>query len=216
LYEIAHIYLPSSTGDTLPAEQYSLGIVSGRDFLDLKGVITSLVQRMGISQSLDAEVIEANGFVRGGVVQLKLAEMVLGYIGMIHPQTLAQLKLPQPAVAAELSLPVLLDKSRLVPQQQAISAFPSIQRDLNFVVAESVAWSEMENVVRAAVGNELAGVTYLETYRDESKDGPNRKRVLLSVELQRHDKTLSGQQADDLIQQVVGACREQLSADLLS
>ena len=74
----------------------------------------------------------------------------------------------------------------------------------------------MENVVRAAVGSELAAVTYRETYRDEKRDGKNHKRVLMTVELQRHDATLSGQQADELIGKVIGACGEKLSAQLLS
>ena len=81
---------------------------------------------------------------------------------------------------------------------------------------ESVRWSELENVVRAAVGAELAAVDYRETYRDENKDGKDRKRVLLSVELQSHERTLSGEQADDLIQKVIGACKKTLGADLLS
>jgi phenylalanyl-tRNA synthetase beta chain len=59
-------------------------------------------------------------------------------------------------------------------------------------------------------------VTYRETYRDEKKDGKNRKRVLMTVELQRHDSTLSGQQADDLVGKVIGACSDRLSAQLLS
>ena len=119
-------------------------------------------------------------------------------------------------VVAELSLPMLLEQSQLVPQQRAVSTYPSIQRDLNFIVAESVRWSEMENVVRAAVGSELASVTYRETYRDEKKDGKNRKRVLMTVELQRHDATLSGEQADELVGKVIGACSKKLSAELLS
>ena len=68
--------------------------------------------------------------------------------------------------------------------------FPSVQRDLNFVVAENVAWREMERVVQNAVGQSLANLTYRETYRDEKKDGKDRKRVLMTVALQRHDATL--------------------------
>ncbi|MDA7493056.1 phenylalanine--tRNA ligase subunit beta, partial [bacterium] len=140
----------------------------------------------------------------------------VGYLGTVDDKTLKQWKISGPVVVAELDLPELLEKSQLVPQQKSVSPFPSIQRDLNFVVAESVHWSDMEHVVRAAVGSELAGVTYRETYRDAKKDGKDRKRVLMSVELQSHEATLSGQQADDLVGQVIGACRDQLSAELLS
>lgn len=216
LFEIAHIYLPSDADSALPAEQYSLGLIAGRDFFEFKGVLETLCQRLGIEHALQVSVVERVGFVPGQCVQLVLDDAGVGYLGTVDQKTLKQWKISGPVVAAELDLPKLLEKSQLVPQQKSVSSFPSIQRDLNFVVAESVRWSDMEHVVRAAVGSELAGVTYRETYRDAKKDGKDRKRVLMSVELQSHEATLSGQQADDLVGRVIGACRDQLSAELLS
>ncbi|QDT09881.1 phenylalanine--tRNA ligase subunit beta [Planctomycetes bacterium K23_9] len=216
LFEISHIYLPSDAGDTLPSEQYSLGLVAGGDFFDLKGIIESLILRMGISEPAKVTPVERPGFAKGGAVELSLGDAPLGYLGVVDPKVLKQWKLPHPVVAAELSLPALLDASRLVPQQQSVSAFPSVQRDLNFVLAESVRWSEMENVVRSAVGDDLADLVYVETYRDEKKDGKGTKRLLLSVVLQKSDDTLSGDQADALIQSIVASCEKKLSAKLLS
>lgn len=215
LFEIAHIYLPGETDDALPSEQYSLGIVTGQDFFILKGILQTLLKRLGVSDRLQVSQVQRQGLAAGGAVQLKLTDVDLGYLGLVDPKLLKAWKLPDPVVVAELSLPVLMERSQLVPQQQEISAFPSIQRDLNFIVDEKVRWSEMENVVRAAVGSELAAVTYRETYRDKKKDGKDRKRVLMTVELQRHDATLSGDEADQLVGKVVGACNEQLSAQLM-
>lgn len=216
LFEIAHIYLPTDKNDTLPAEQYSLGIVSGSDFFVVKGILETLCERMGIEDSLDVETVSRDGLTAGTGVEIRVGDDVIGYAGVVDPKLLKKWKLPAPVTVAEISLPVLMERSKLVPQQLAVSAFPSIHRDLNFVVAESVRWSEMENVVRAAVGSELASVTYRETYRNAEKDGKNRKRVLMSVELQRHDATLSGEQADELVGKVIGACSKKLSAELLS
>ena len=38
----------------------------------------------------------------------------------------------------------------------------------------------------------------------------------MTVELQRHDATLSGEQADELVGKLIDACGEKLSAQLLS
>ena len=216
LFEIAHIYLPSDTDDALPAEQYSLGLVAGKEFFEFKGIVETLCARLGSQHRLQVNAVDRAGFTPGTCVQMKLGDAEVGYLGLVDAKILKLWKLSEPVVVAELDLPKLLEQSHLVPQQKAVSSFPSIQRDLNFVVAESVRWSDMEHVVRAAVGVELAAVTYRETYRDAKKDGKDRKRVLLSVELQSHDSTLSGQQADDLVGQLIGACREKLSAELLS
>ena len=215
LFEIAHVYLPGETADSLPSEEYSLGMISGSDFFTVKGLVETLCMRMGIADPLEVETIKRDGFAAGNVVSLKIGDRALGYLGIVDAKYLKPWKLTDAVVAAELSLPTLLELSQLVPQQQSISIFPSIQRDLNFIVDESVRWNQMEDVVRAAVGTELAGVRYQETYRDAEKDGKDRKRVLMSVELQRHDATMSGDEADELIQRVISACGEKLSAQLL-
>ena len=93
--------------------------------------------------------------------------------------------------------------------------FPSVERDLNFVMAEAVLWNELESIVRAAVGNQLKAVTYRETYRDPERDGKDTKRILLSLQLQKDDATLSGEEADALVQSVIGDCRRKLGAELL-
>jgi phenylalanyl-tRNA synthetase beta chain len=216
LFEIAHVYLPGEADDALPSEQYSLGIVSGVDFFALKGVLETLCQRLGVPDRLQVQSLSRVGFAQGACVELSIGQTMLGYLGIVDPKVLKRWKLPDAVAVAELSLVALLEKSHLVPQQQAVSMFPSVQRDLNFIVAESVQWREMEHVVRAAVGAELADVTYRETYRDPKKDGKDRKRVLMTVELQRHDATLSGDQADELVNQLIQACRDKLAAELLS
>ncbi|MEO1527187.1 MAG: phenylalanine--tRNA ligase subunit beta, partial [Planctomycetota bacterium] len=144
-----------------------------------------------------------------------LGEAKLGYLGVVDPKTLKQWKLPGNVVVAELSLPLLLEDSQLVPQQKLVSTFPSVQRDLNFVLGESVRWNDLETVVRSSVGHQLKAVTYRETYRDPAKDGKDTKRILLSVQLQRDDATLSGDEADALVESVIGDCQSKLGAKLL-
>ena len=212
LFEIAHLYLPNEGNDSLPTEQYSLAMITGQDYFCLKGVLESLCLRMGIETNLDVIPADRVGFAKRGCVELRIGEQAIGYLGVIDKKVLKGWKLNDPVCAAELSL----DLSRLVPQQRAVSMFPSVHRDLNFVVGEKVAWREMEKVVRASVGESLAGVTYRETYRDAEKDGADRKRVLMTVELQRHDGTLSGEQAEQLVHGLIQSFEQDLSAQLLS
>ena len=215
LFEIAHIYLPGQTAEDLPEELYTVGMVTGHDFFAAKGMIESLCRSLGTSHSIQVGVVDSAGFVKGQLVELSLGEAKLGYLGVVDPKTLKQWKLPGDVVVAELSLPLLLNDAELVPQQKLVSTFPSVQRDLNFVLAEAVRWNDLENVVRSAVGDQLKAVTYRETYRDPEKDGKETKRILLSVQLQRDDRTLSGDEADALVESVVGDCRSKLGAELL-
>lgn len=229
LFEIAHIYLPGSTADELPSEQYSLGMVCGIDFFELKGVIDEVATRLGLPQRFEyAPLCDATSIGQSGLdaarfgmdpdwaVEIRSAGETVGYLGMISKRLNQSLKLTVPTVAAELSLGSLLTQADLVPTQQPISSFPSITRDLNMIVDESVRWASLETVVRAAVGDELTAVVYRETYRAADKDGPGKKRILLSVELQQPDATLTGADADAMIAKILAACDRDLDAKLLS
>jgi phenylalanyl-tRNA synthetase beta chain len=86
---------------------------------------------------------------------------------------------------------------------------------LNLVVDEGIRWNALADVVRAVGGEWLEGVEYRETYRDLAKDGPRKKRLLLSLVLRSTDRTLTSEEADGVRNQVVAACHERLGAVLL-
>lgn len=216
LYEIAHIYLPAGKASDLPAEQYNLGIVAGRDFFALKGMIETMLYTLGISTSLTVDPQSIVGLDRDHSVRLILDQQVVGYLGTIDAALSGRMKLPGVTTVAELSLPKLFSIAQLVPQHRSVSPFPSITRDLNMIVAESVHWVDLETSARVAVGVELAGVEYRETYRAPDKDGDNTKRILFRVELQRSDATLTGEEADTLVAAIVRRCENDHGAKQLA
>lgn len=219
LFEIAHVYLPadeSATGDdALPAETYHVAMVGGEDFLTVKGVIETLLARMGIDEPMQVETIDRDGFAAGGLVALKLADETIGYLGILDEKLVSSWKLSGPVIAAELSADALVEQSKLVPQQRQVSAFPSIKRDLNLVLPETVRWDGLSSVIRAAADERLTDLSYQETYRNEKADGPDRKRVLFSMELQSLTETMSGTDADSIVESVVASCEKQLNAVLM-
>lgn len=215
LFEIAHTYQPGPAPSDLPHEQYTLAMVSGGEFANTKGIVETLLQRLGSGVPADVFAESIPGLVDDQAIRFQLAGETLGYVGQLSEQVQRSLKLPLPVTMAELSLPVLMAHCHLVPQFQAISPYPTVSRDLNFVLAESVQWSSLRNVVRSALGTELTAVRYQETYRNPEKDGAQRKRVLLSIDLQRCDATLTGSEADQLVQKIVQTCEQKLDAKLL-
>ncbi|MGV3484909.1 MAG: phenylalanine--tRNA ligase subunit beta, partial [Planctomycetaceae bacterium] len=215
LFEIAHIYLPGAEDADLPREQYSLGFVSGQDYFVVKGVIESIAERLGLPSRVRYEPAPLHGMDPAWSANVMLDDRLIGYQGVIEPKILRELKLPGAVVAAELSLVALLDQARLVPIQKGLNPFPSIVRDLNLVVDESVLWSALERAVRAAVGAELEAVHYRETYRDPKRDGADRKRILLSVELRKSDTTLTHAEADALVKSILEECEREVGAKLL-
>jgi len=69
--------------------------------------------------------------------------------------------------------------------------------------------------ITSAAGEQLAEVRYLDTYRDPSKDGAGKKRLLFSMSLRALDRTLTGEEVDQVRDRVVQACSHQHAAALL-
>jgi phenylalanyl-tRNA synthetase beta chain len=125
------------------------------------------------------------------------------------------MKLDASNTVGELNLDLLQTYARLVPQLQPIVPFPTIERDLNLIVDETLQWQLLSNSIQKAAGSLCINVVFLEIYRDPAKDGQGKKRILLSLQLRSSTQTLTGDQADEVVQNVLNACKEQFQAELL-
>ncbi|MBW8884621.1 MAG: phenylalanine--tRNA ligase subunit beta, partial [Planctomycetia bacterium] len=99
---------------------------------------------------------------------------------------------------------------------QPQSPYPTIARDLNLIVAETVRWADLAATVRTAAGDALQQIEYLDTYRDPQKDGLSTKRLHFSFTLRAADRTLTGPEADAIRETIVAACQRQHGAKLLT
>jgi phenylalanyl-tRNA synthetase beta chain len=213
LFETAAIYLPQEQG--LPREPWVLGVTSGRGFRFLKGVVEACLQLLHIRQPLEAWPSGLALLDEAQQCCLQVDGKVLGYLGEVAPQGAKRFGLRCPATVLELDLGLLVELAELIPQQQPLSDYPAIARDLNLIVAEVVSWAELEATIRQAAGPLLESAQFQEIYRDTQKDGAGQKRVLFSITLRSADRTLTNEEADAVRDEVVRACGQRHGAVLL-
>jgi phenylalanyl-tRNA synthetase beta chain len=213
LFEIAKVYLPQP--GSLPTEQWTLAAVSGESFLHLKGVAEALLREIKSPHGVMVRDAPQPLFDPAAGVELRAGEIRLGYLGMVARAALKQFGLRQPACVLEMDLGALAAQAVLIPQAAAISAHPAISRDLNLIVDESLRWSDLAATVLHSAGGHLERLAYLDTYRDENKDGRGKKRLLFSMTLRAPDRTLTSEEADAVAARVVEACHRAHGAVLL-
>ena len=73
-----------------------------------------------------------------------------------------------------------------------------------------------DQIVNQAAGQFLESLQYQETYRDPDRDGEGTKRILFSLTLRSHERTLTGEEADQIRDDVVQAITTQLNGQLLA
>jgi phenylalanyl-tRNA synthetase beta chain len=217
LFETARIYLASTSG--LPREQLTLAAVSGRGFLQLKGIVEGLLAALHIESAtggLQVADVRHDLFVADRAGELRLGAERLGFLGDVSPDGLKAFSLRGPATILELDLSMLASRAKLSTTYQPQSPYPTVARDLNLIVAESVRWADLAATVESAAGAELERLEYLDTYRDPQKDGPDTKRLHFSFTLRAADRTLTGSEADAIRDSIVAACQASHGAKLLT
>jgi len=212
LFEIAKVYLPR--GDKLPDEQYMLGITSGRDYAHVKGVIETLLAVLRPTGELSATDAGCPLLDPAQSCRLSLGGEVLGYVGSVTPEGLKEFELRGPTTIAEVKMSVLDKAASLIPRYTPPAPYPAVTRDLNLVVDEAVRWADVARTVRDRCGELFEDLAYQDTYRDAERLGPGKKSLLLSISLRSKEGTMTSQQADDLRDSIVRACRERHGAEL--
>ncbi len=212
LFEIAKAYLPQGT--ELPREPLLLGFASGRDYPTVKGVVEAILCELKIADPVEAEEAGIEQFDTAASCRLRFRGQTLGYVGRLTDDALKLFDLRGPATVAEVRLAPLIEAADLMPRCVEQSSYPAVTRDLNLVVAEAVRWADVAATTRREAGPCLETIQYRDTYRDEKRLGVDRKSLLFSIVLRSGECTFTNQQADDIRDRIVAACRSEHGAEL--
>ena len=212
LFEIADVYLPAA-GSVLPSQPTMLALVSSRDFFGLKGVIEAILDQLHVAAALELRPTAVAAFAAGRAAELWIGDSQLGFLGAVDLSRIDALELRTDCTAAELDFGVLQAHATLVPQHRHLPAFPAIVRDLSLVVPVALPWAEIAAVVRQAAGNRLESVSYLDTFQGGNIP-PDKHSLHFALEFRHPERTLTGEEVDQSVKDVVQACTARFGAEL--
>jgi phenylalanyl-tRNA synthetase beta chain len=170
------------------------------DFHDLKGDLDSLAAASGAvleyrpSQHPFGHPGRSADVFRDG--------QCIGWIGQLHPRLQRELDVDDEVFGFELDLaPLAL---RALPRAAELSRFPSVRRDLAFVVADSVPWAAISGTVRAAVGPLLRDLLLFDRYVGAGVES-GQKSLAMGLILQDNSRTLTERDVEATVAGVVAA-----------
>lgn len=214
LFETAKVYLPSND-QGIPDQPMKLALVSHRDFFAVKGVVEAIVKELNPMATVQVKECDEPLLDASQSGELWLGEQRLGWMGSVSASAKKQFGLRADAVIVELDLSILEHQTQLIASHLNQSQFPSVTRDFNFIMDEEVRWASLESTIRAENAPLLESVKYLETFRDETRDGPGKKRVLFSVVFRSNEATLTGTEAEELCNRIIANCTSAHHATLV-
>jgi len=212
LFEIANVYLPRP-GQPLPAEPTRLALVSGRDYLGLKGVVEALLERLHAGRELEVRPADVPLFTPGCGAELLLGGTHLGYLGEVASAARDAFELREACTATELECAVLEARADLVPAYRPLPPFPAVSRDLSLVVSQSLPWSDLARVVAQAAGPSLESIDYLDTFQGGTVP-PGRQSLHFGLRFRHPGRTLTGDEVEQAVKAIVDACAARFEAAL--
>jgi phenylalanyl-tRNA synthetase beta chain len=224
LFEIANVYLKAEPGESgrgtdagteivgsQPGEPQMMGLVSGRSFADVKGVVQAVVKRLNDSASFDVRQADVDQFATGRGGEILLNGEACGWLGELDRAVSDKLDLRDAVTVAELDVAALEAAALLTPTYTLLPQFPAMDRDLNFMLDESVAWGQLADVVRDSAGPLLDSVSFGGQYRGKQISA-GKKSYIVRITYRAADRTLTTEEVDATVQGVVAACESQLGA----
>ncbi|HJW45994.1 MAG TPA: phenylalanine--tRNA ligase subunit beta [Lysobacter sp.] len=177
------------------------------EFHDVKGDLDSLAVLAGDeleyrpSQPVWAHPGRSADVYRKGVK--------LGWIGQLHPRLQRTLDLDTDVVAFELDLAGLFN--RAIPKARPLSRYPSVRRDLAFVVAENIAWAAVSATVRQSAGASLRDLVLFDRYVGKGVE-TGFKSLAMGLILQEESRTLTERDVDAAVAAVTAALQHEHGA----
>lgn len=222
-FEVGRVYLPEEGDGVLPREDRRISLVltgprrpasfhadpggsEEMDFFDLKGVIETLLQRLGFQpEQVMYRAQPESGIYGPRCAEIWLGDAKIGLMGELHPAVRAAFGLPAVRVnAAELRLEPLIKPHWRLEPMQPISTYPPVVEDLAFVVDEAVTAQQLQSIIRRVGGEVLAQLELFDIYRGEPLLA-NQKSMAYRLTYQSVTRSLSEGEVTSLRQRIIRA-----------
>lgn len=214
LFEVARVYLTAGPGrQENQAEPLTIGIISGRPFAHLLGVVESLAAKLAPQAVLTTAPATHPEYMSGRGAVVNLNGKLWGWLGELNRDVLDRSDLQDSVCVAELRLPLIEELFEVSRSYVPLPRFPSVSRDLNFVLPESVSWAQLSETVSRSAGSLLLGTSFGGQYRGKQIDHDH-KSYLITCRFMAPDRTLTTDEVDTVIRNVIAECESQLSAKL--
>jgi len=206
-FEIDHVFLPAEEASLLPDEREYLAVaLAGEEAPAAVAVLDALDRALALP-NLQLRSDRAPGLHPTRTAEVVVAGRSRGHVGEVDPAVLEAYGVHGRVAWLELDLGGLLDGPHGSRRYTPVSKFPSSDIDLAFVLADTVAASQVEASLRKGGGELLVGLELFDVYRGSGVDEGSRS-LTYRLRFQAKDRTLT----DDEIGAVRQSCIDQVAA----
>ncbi len=191
-------------GDAVP-EQW--GAKARRvDFFDVKGDLERLA-----GHALDARPGAHPALHPGQCAEVWMDGQAIGWIGALHPRLVQAFDLAAAPVLFELDADAIARRS--LPRHAGLSRFPQVRRDLAFVLDVQTPAGTLLAALRGAATPAVRAIEVFDEYRGKGV-AENQKSLAIRVVMQDTQRTLTDEDVEEAVRQLIDTALRQCNASL--
>lgn len=215
-FEIGNTFRPTSVPvKSLPYENKTLciGMYGDTDYFDIKGVVDSMLERLGISGFEYIREENYSSFHPGRTANIIKGNHFIGTIGEIHPDVCENYGIKRRVYIAELDLAVITMNTNLKRKYKELPKYPAITRDIALVLDEDILVKDIEKIIWNKGNKLVENVQLFDIYTgDQIPQG--KKSVAYSITYRSHEKTLTDDEVVKVHDKVLEELQQNLDAEL--
>ena len=213
-FELGRVYIPNEKGQ-LPDEPRTLmiGMYNDVDFFDIKGVCEEMFAELHITDVEYERLTDNPVYHPGRSAVIKANGKTLGVIGEVHPSVLRNFEIGVKAYIGELDFTAVFNAANRDVKYTPLTKFPAVTRDFSIVCNIETPVAEIEKVMKKAGGRLLSKLELSDVYTG-SQIPEGKKSVMYKAEFKAPDRSLTGEEADNLHTKIVKNLSNELGAEL--
>ncbi|MGR7813868.1 phenylalanine--tRNA ligase subunit beta [Lacinutrix undariae] len=185
--------------------------VQKSDFFYLKGTITTILERLGITRFKSSPI--KNDLFSEGLV-LALGKTKLVEFGIVKKSILKHFGISQDVLFADFNWDNVIEMAKHnTIKFKAIAKYPEVRRDFALLLDHTVTFEQIDTIAKQTEKQLLKAVDLFDVY--EGKNLPEgKKSYAVSFMIQDEHKTLTDKQVDKIMKKLQFNFEKQLGAEL--
>jgi len=224
LFETGHVFLKKD--GQIREDQWLGGVVMGStlaaswdqgsreiDFFDVKGDVEGLISAGEAASRAVFAPGSHPAYQAGQYAQISASGRKIGRLGRISETLLADLDINGPVFGFELDWERINQKN--VPQHCAASRYPAVSRDISLVITKETSADAVRKCIESTAPELMVALDLVDVYQDAAI-GDERKSVTYRLTLQSNYRNLTDEEADRVVETVLGKIKADLEGELRS
>ena len=176
------------------------------DFYLVKGIVENLLKYLGFKNRYTFEKVEVKELHPGVSAKILIDRQEIGIIGKINPSINKD-----DIYVCELSLTKLYEFNTKPLKYKEASKYPSIKKDVAFIVDNELTNKEIEEAIKKAGGRLLDSIDIFDIYRDIK---PGKKSMAYNLTFKDDNRTLSDDEVMEVFNNIIDKVCGQLNAEV--